>query len=228
MDGVHDMGGMHGFGPIQRQENEPVFHAPWEGRMFGMLLALGPQGIHDPDGLRAALENMEPAQYLSSSYFERWLLVTEKALLEKGFLTQEELDSKLKEVKELPEAAPARREDPLLRERIVGSVYRRNPSNREVGILPRFQVGDSVRVRNVHPRGHTRLPRYVRGKAGVIARFQGVHDFHDAVPQGVTAQPQPVYNLRFQASELWGDSTEVNESLHIDLWESYLEPAKLP
>jgi len=94
MNGVHDMGGMHGFGLIQREENEPVFHASWEGRMFGMLLALGPHGIHDPDGLRAALENLEPAKYLSSSYFERWLLVTEKALVEKGFLTQEELNWK--------------------------------------------------------------------------------------------------------------------------------------
>ena len=228
MNGVHDMGGMHGFGRIPREENEPVFHASWEGRMFGMLLNLGRHGVHDPDGLRAALENMEPAQYLGSSYFERWLLITEKALLEKGFLTQEELDSKLKEIQELSDIAVARSEDLLLKEGILGAVYNRTPCHRDVGIVPRFKVGDSVRVRNVHPRGHTRLPRYIRGKTGVIARFHGVHDFHDVLPQGTAAQPQPVYNLRFQASELWGDSAEPNESLHIDLWESYLEPAARP
>ncbi len=228
MNGVHDMGGMHGFGSIPREENEAVFHASWEGRMFGMLLNLGRHGVHDPDGLRAAVENMEPAQYLGSSYFERWLLVTEKALVEKGFLTREELDSKLKGLQERPESAPARSEDPLRREGILRAVYNRIPSNREVGIVPRFKVGDSVKVRNVHPRGHTRLPRYVRGKTGVIARFHGVHEFHDVVPDGTAALPQPVYNLCFQANELWGDSAEPNESLHIDLWESYLEPAALP
>ena len=228
MNGVHDMGGMHGFGPIPREENEPVFHASWEGRMFGMLLTLGSHGVHDPGGLRAALENLEPAQYLASGYFERWLLVTEKALVEKGFLTQEELNSKSKEIQERPEAAPTRSEDPLQRERILRAVYDRTPSNRDVGVVPRFKVGDTVRVRNVHPRWHTRLPRYVRGKTGVITRFHGVHDFHDVVPDETVAQPQPVYNLRFLAAELWGDSAEPNESLHIDLWESYLEPAALP
>ncbi len=228
MNGVHDMGGMHGFGSIPREENEPVFHASWEGRMFGMLLNLGRHGVHDPGGLRAALESMEPAQYLGSSYFERWLLITEKALVEKGFLTREELDSKFIDFQERPEAAPARSEDPELREGILRAVYNRTPSNRDVGILPRFKVGDPVRVRNVHPRGHTRLPRYVRGKTGVIARYHGVHEFHDVVPDETSTQPQPVYNLRFQAGELWGESAEPNASLHIDLWESYLEPDPLP
>ena len=81
MNGVHDMGGMHGFGPIQREEEESVFHASWEGRVFGIVQALGPHGIHDPHGLRFAIESMELAKYLASSYYERWLLVTERALL---------------------------------------------------------------------------------------------------------------------------------------------------
>ena len=225
MNGVHDMGGMHGVGHIQREETEPVFHAPWEGRVFGIVQALGPHGIHDPQGLRSAIENMAPAQYLALSYYERWLLVTEKAILDKGVLTPEELDAKTEFFREQPEASPPRREDHALREQFHLSIYRRQLSHREVGVVPRFRVGDPAIVRNIHPQGHTRLPRYVRGKSGVIVRTYGVHDFHDSVPKGSKAQPQPVYNIRFDASELWGESAETNESLYIDMWESYLNPA---
>ena len=189
MNGVHDMGGMHGFGPIPREENDRVFPTTWEGRMFGMLLALGSQGVHDPDGLRAALESLEPSQYLTLSYFERWLRITEKALQAKGFITTEELDQRMKDFSEAPEASLSRREDPALTARLMKAVHTRSPSNRESGISPRFQVGDLVAVRNVHPQRHTRLPRYVRGKRGSIARFHGVHDFHDDGSRDVVADP---------------------------------------
>ena len=222
MNGVHDMGGMHGYGPVRRDEHEPVFKAPWEGRVFGIVQALGPHGIHDPDGLRNAIEHMEPARYLASSYFERWLLVTENALLNKGFLTSEELDHTTEFFTEKPEATATRREDPAARETIVRSIYGSQSSHRDVGIVPRFRVGNPVVVGNIHPRGHTRLPRYVRGKRGTINRIYGVHDFHDSVPEGSMVQPQPVYSVRFDAGELWGESAEANVFLYIDLWESYL------
>ena len=225
MNGVHDMGGIHGFGPIRREKTEPVFHAPWEGRVFGILQALGPHGIHDPHGLRSAIERMEPARYLASSYYERWLLVTERALLERGVLASDELDAKTGFFREHPDAPPTRKEDPQIRDRILGPVYQRQSPHREVGIGPRFSMGDPVTVRNVHPRGHTRLPRYVRGKRGVVTRIHGVHDFHDAVPEGRKDEPQPVYNVRFDARNLWGDAAESNHSLYIDMWESYLDQA---
>ena len=218
------MGGMHGFGPIPREGNDRVFPTTWEGRMFGMLLALGSQGVHDPDGLRAALESLEPSQYLTLSYFERWLRTTEKALQAKGFITTEELDQRMKDLTEAPETSLSRREDPALTARLMQAVHTRSPSNRESGISPRFQVGDSIIVRNVHPQRHTRLPRYVRGKRGSIARFHGIHDFHDVLPEGESAGPQPVYSVRFEANELWGESAEANGIVNIDMWESYLNP----
>jgi len=224
MNGVHDMGGMHGFGSIPREENDRVFHAPWEGRMFGMLLAMGSHGVHDPDGLRSALERLEPSQYLTLSYFERWLQTTEKALQAKGLITIEELDRRMKDFSEAPGTSLSRREDPALNGRLMKAVRKRSPSNRESGISPRFQVGDSIAVRNIHPQGHTRLPRYVRGKRGSIARFHGIHDFHDVLPEGESARPQPVYSVRFEAHELWGESAEANGIVNIDMWESYINP----
>ena len=224
MNGIHDMGGMHGFGPVRPEENEPVFHAPWEGRLYGMVQALGPHGIHDPHGMRFALENLEPATYLASSYYERWLLTTEQALVDKGLLTGQELESRTEFFKTHPDAYPERREDPKLRERILQANYARHAHHRDVAMAARFQVGDSVTVRNLHPEGHTRLPRYVRGKRGVISRVYGGRDFQDTVPEGTTAEPQPLYSVSFDARELWGDSAEVNQTLYIDMWESYLNP----
>lgn len=225
MNGVHDMGGMHGFGPIERGEKEPVFHSAWESRVFGMAICLGSQGVYDPVGLRFGLEEIEPATYLASSYFERWLLATEKALLEKGALTAEELDAKMEFFRENSDAAPPRKEDPAVRERLVNMLYTYKSPHRDVGVAPRFRVGDHVQVNNVHVQGHTRLPRYVRDKRALIVRFYGVDDFHDTIPEGSEAEPQPVYNVRFEARELWGESAEANESLYIDMYESYLNPA---
>lgn len=225
MNGVHDMGGMHGFGPVRRQEAEPVFHAPWEGRMFGILLSLGPHAVHDPHGLRDALENMEPAQYLGLGYYERWLAVTEKALIAKGFLTVAELDERTDAFKSQPDAQLDRREDRELRDRMLHAIYTRTSPHQDVGIEPRFQVGDSVIVRNIHVDAHTRLPRYVRGKRGVVALFHGVHDIHDTQPEDQKVPPQPVYSIRFEGQELWGQSAEPHQGLYLDMWESYLESA---
>jgi nitrile hydratase len=222
MNGVHDMGGMHGFGPVQPEKDEPVFQEPWEGRMFGMMMALGRHGVHDPDGLRAAIEHMEPARYLASEYFERWLFVTEKALLAKGLVTRDELDARTRDLEANPDQAAQRREDSEATQRLMRTVYTRGPSQRDADLTPRFRPGDSVAVRNIHPEGHTRLPRYVRGKRGVVTRLHGIHDFHDRDGSKTRPGPQPVYNVRIEASELWGDAAENSGSLYIDLWESYL------
>ncbi len=226
MNGVHDMGGMHGFGPIDHEVNEPVFHAAWEGKIFGIRRALLERyPIYAPKGFRFALESLPPDTYLTSSYFERWLLVTEKALIEKGLLTAEELDARTEFFREHPEASVPRREDPEYLERILGTIFPRQSLYREAGVVPRFKVGDAVKARNINPPAHTRLPRYIRGKRGVINRYYAVYDFQDTLPDGSETQPQAVYNVRFDAGELWGDAAEANQSLFIDMWESYLEQA---
>ncbi len=200
-----------------------MFDEPWEGRMFGMMLALGRHNVLDqPGGLRGAIEGMPPATYMASSYFERWLFVAEEGLATKGLVTREELDTRTRSLEDDPDQAPPRREEPSAAKRLMRAVYTRGPSQREAEVTPRFQVGDAVAVHNIQPLGHTRLPRYVRGKRGVVARFHGIHDFHDAPAEETRPGLQPVYNVRFEASELWGESAEAGQSLHIDLWESYL------
>lgn len=220
MNGVHDMGGMHGFGSVEPEEHEPVFHEPWEGRVYGMRRILGSRA-----GGRPGIENLDPAVYLASSYYEKWLRATEASLVAKGILTAEELEAKTEFFRHNPDASVPSRKDPEMLERIAGATYAPQRLHREVGIVPRFAVGDRVRARNMNPPGHTRLPRYVRGKIGLVTLYHGVHDFQDAVPAGTDPKPQPVYNVRFDAGELWGREAEANQSLQIDMWESYLEPA---
>ena len=220
MNGVHDMGGMHGFGRVEREEGEPVFHEPWEGRAYAMRRQLGPLG-----GGRPAVERLEPAVYLASSYYEKWLRAAENTLVEHGVVTAEELDARTEHFRTDPAAAVPTRDDPEQAKKAVERIHTLVRPGRDVGIEPAFAVGDRVRVRNINPPGHTRLPRYVRGKRGVVARFHGVHDVQDAVAPGVTPPPQPVYNVQFEASELWGEAAEANQRLYVDMWESYIEPA---
>ena len=222
MNGIHDMGGMHGFGPVHREKNEPVFHEPWEGRLLA-LTRIAPVSI--PGGFRFALESMDPAEYLASSYYERWLHVFANGQLAAGAISAEELDERTALFRNDPHAAPARREDPELLERSLRRLNTHVSPNLETNIVPAFGVGDAIRTRNLNPAGHTRLPRYVRGKRGVVARIHGVQDFQDHVAPGEDDAPQPVYSVRFDARELWGESAEPNGSVYIDMWESYLDAA---
>jgi len=223
MNGVHDMGGMHGFGPIEVEENEPVFHESWEGRVYAMRRTI--PDVASPYGGRFLIESIPPDIYLKSSYYERWLLSFEEALLKKGVITAEELDEKTGFYRENPDAAMPHKEDPELR-KIAGETLHtsRAPSEHYgSGIAPRFGVGDSVKVGNINISGHTRLPRYVRGRVGTVAKLYSAQDIQDHVPESEKG-PQPVYSVRFEGSELWGDTAEANQVLYIDMWESYLEP----
>ena len=223
MNGMHDMGGMHGFGPVVREENEPVFHHAWEGRVFAMQ-RVTPVPI--PGGSRNNIETMDPAAYLTSSYYEKWLHARIKGLIDAGVLTAEELETRLAFYRGHPEAPVPRREDPERLQRIQQRLRRVVESPRlDVPIQPQYRLGAAVRARNMHPSGHTRLPRYVRGKHGVVTRLYGMYDFQDAMPPGTAAPPQPLYAVRFEARELWGESAEANSVVYIDMWESYLEPA---
>ncbi|MGE3541003.1 MAG: nitrile hydratase subunit beta [Candidatus Tectimicrobiota bacterium] len=223
MNGIHDMGGMHGFGPIVREAHEPLFHHTWEGRVFAIRQATP---VPIPGGSRNNIEQMEPAEYLNTSYYEKWLHTAVKGLLDAGVLSEAELEARVAYYRAHPGAEVPRREDPQMVAQAQERLRRmlKSPSL-DLPITPQFAVGSTVRARNLHPAGHTRLPRYVRGKPGVVARYYGIYDFQDAVPAGTTAAPQPLYAVRFQGHELWGPQAEANSVVYLDMWESYLEGA---
>ncbi len=219
MNGVHDLGGMHGFGPIVREVDEPLFHAPWEARVCAVAELTMGRNYFTIDAFRHGIERMAPAHYLRAPYYERWLATIELNLIEGGFLTGEELDARMQVLREHPEETLPR-----------GVAVAGQPTVREQSIdspLPvsRYAVGDAVVTRNVHPPGHTRLPRYARGKRGLIQRLHGVQIFPDTNAHGLGENPQPLYAVRFEARELWGEAAESSQTVSLDLWESYLEPA---
>jgi len=217
MNGIHDMGGMTCYGPVERENNEPIFHSEWERRVFAMSIAsvafFGPV-----DRFRHAIERMDPVDYLTTSYYEHWLAGLETVARELGYLTDEEIDSgKLVTIKDTPYPPPnAGMVEGLVR----GGV----PATRkDVKRGPAFKIGDKVLARNIETTGHTRLPRYVRGKLGIIKMLHGVHVFPDTAAHDGGENPQALYNVRFEARELWGNNVERKDCVYIDLWEDYLE-----
>ena len=219
MNGIHDLGGMHGFGPVEREENEPPFHAPWEAAMVAIQNAVCAT-VMNIDEFRHGIERMAPGHYLESSYFEHWLDGIARVLVEKGEITPEELEARTEFF--------AQREDAPASAALTGPLAEPRPRRggrviREALGSPRFAPGDRVVTRVFSPAGHTRLPRYARGKRGVVERVHGTHVFPDSNAHGRGEQPQPVYSVRFAAQELWGDGAEPNQSVNLDLWESYLE-----
>ena len=226
MNGVHDMGGMHGFGPIDIEPDEPVFHDDWEGRIYGMVTSIREEhDVYGPYGSRHYIENIPPARYLASSYYEKWLLALEAALLNKGLLTAEELDDRTRRFRDDATTQVPERNDPELAERVRQRIYTPQPLEQKAASPPRFAVGDAIIVRNIHPVGHTRLPRYVRGKRGIIARIYGAQGFQDE-PTIADSSPQHVYSVVFDADELWGENAEPNQCLYIDMWECWMESAE--
>ncbi len=224
MNGIHDMGGMHGFGPVKPEANEPVFHQAWEKTVFGMMAATMARRMYNVDELRYGTERMDPVRYLASSYYEHWLASIERNLAEKGIVSPEELEARIRRMRRSPGRALPKRRDPALVERLLKIVYRGGSYTREA-VPPRFRVDDRVRARNINPPTHTRLPRYARGKRGVIDCVRGTFVFPDTNAVGKGENPQPLYSVRFEALELWGEQAEPNQFVYLDMWESYLEPA---
>jgi nitrile hydratase subunit beta len=222
MNGVHDMGGMTCFGPVVREKDEPLFHAPWERRVFAMTM-LGMGRVATLDGFRHAVERMDPAHYLESSYYEHWLTAFEVLALEKGMLTQEELASGLASTTKMSD------QPPLPPEAVPVVVSHGAPCSRKTGRQkPRFNVGDRVTTKNLNPTGHTRLPRYVRGREGEIHIVHGTFVYPDTNAHSQGEKPQPLYCVRFDARELWGPTAARRDHLYIDLWEDYLTPVASP
>ncbi|MGA8819752.1 MAG: nitrile hydratase subunit beta [Xanthobacteraceae bacterium] len=218
MDGVHDMGGMHGFGKVEPEPNEPVFHAPWEGRTYAINRALGYTGIWTIDETRAGIERLPPAVYLGSSYYRKWELRLENLLVEKGLADADEIA-----------AGHALRAGKALKRTMkaadVANALSRGSFARPAQGPARFKPGDKVRTKNIHPQTHTRLPRYARGKTGVVEAIRGCHVYPDTVAIGKGEDPQWVYTVLFDGRELWGEASDPSLKVSIEAFEPYLEHA---
>ena len=215
MDGVHDMGGMDGFGRVVPDGSN--FHSDWERRVYGMARVTRATGV-GAGNFRAAIESMPPDEYLAASYYERWLYGVERRLEQGGVLTPEDIESGMARFATgpLPE-----RSDPGLAERCVDAQRQGGPM--AAAVTPRFRPGQRVRVRRMRPAGHTRCPRYVRGACGVIERVHGDAALPDAVALGEDRPPEALYAVRFRSDDLFGPGEEPGFRVLVDLSESYLE-----
>lgn len=219
MNSIHDMGGMHGFGPVEREANEPVFHAAWEGRAFAIGNIAGAALGFTVDRKRHAQERMGNARYLASSYYERWMSAVETLAVELGAITPAELaDGGLRETgyEAVYKLAP---------ERVETAMRKGRSKRRDLAVAPRFAAGQAVHAINANPAGHTRLPRYARGRLGTVLRDHGVFVFPDSLGNGGGEAPEHVYAVRFEGRELWGPGSDRLLAVHLDLFESYLSPA---
>lgn len=218
MNGVHDMGGMQGFGPIRPEPNEPVFHERWEGRALALMRATGATGKLR-GAFRPPIENIPAADYLRMSYYERILTAFAERLVASGLATREEIESG-KPAKGTVKAVP-----PLKPAEAARLPFQPAPARPYPPVDARFQIGQAVRTRQINPAGHTRLPRYARGRNGTVEGDQGIHPFPDTEVYGRGEKLQHVYSVRFAARELWGEQASARDTVYIDLWEDYLEPA---
>ena len=219
MNGAHDMGGVHGFGPVEPEPNEPVFHAEWERRAFAITVAMGATGEWNIDMSRFARENRAPADYLAKSYYELWLAGLEALLAECRLVSAEELAAGRASGSPRPVKRVLAADD-VDRVLSLGTVAAREPTT-----PAQVKPGDRVRARNVHPSGHTRLPRYVRGHVGTIERVHGCQVFPDSNAARAGENPQWLYAVRFEGRELWGAESDPKLKVSVDAWEPYLEPA---
>jgi nitrile hydratase len=217
VNGIHDMGGMDGFGRVVVERDEPVFHARWEARVFGMSLLVRPPNAPNIDARRHALERLDPARYLTLGYYGRWLERLERGLVESGLLGEGEIEAQITGrplAATRPAALPPRPPAPP------------HPFVRAVERAPAFRAGDGVRTRNHQPPGHTRLPGYARARRGTIVRVYPACVLPDTNAHGRGECPEYVYAVRFEGRELWGDAAEPGTCVHVDLFESYLEPGR--
>ena len=233
MNGIHDMGGMHGFGPVVRERDEPVFNHEWERRMFALALAMMGSRTFNIDQYRQAIERMPPDQYLATSYYEHWLYAFESLLIEKGVVARTEIDVVMAALRAgaSPPRTPVGKADNTAGE--AESAQDATGLSQALGgarslrydesYRARFKAGERVIARNRNPVGHTRIPRYVRGRRGVIYRDWGVFIFPDTHARGEGTNPQHCYAVEFEARELWGGDYPADERVYVDLWEDYLD-----
>ena len=217
MNGGHDLGGMHGLGPVnpERERDEPVFHHSWERRVFALTLATGFLGRWNLDQSRHARERQHPIDYLSNTYYENWLAGLQRLLVDSGLLTEAEL-----QWGSCGKGFPVQ-EGVLTKKEVKKKLQEGKSVALPVAEPPKFVIGQEVMVVNRHPIGHTRAPRYTRGRRGTVIHHHGGHIFPDDHAMG-NRTGQHLYNVCFDATELWGQDNAGNEQVYVDLWESYL------
>ena len=206
MDGIHDLGGMQGFGPVEVEADEPVFHHDWERRAFGLAPSVLMAGGLNTPTFRHAIERMEPGHYLTSSYYEHWLTAAATLAVEAGMVTTAELHD---HAGDFPLSLPVLADPATVDSEPMADA--------------RFRPGDSVVVRDLHFNGHTRCPRYVRGRRGVVVRVDDATPVPEVEAHLRTRVLEHTYGVRFDGRELWGDDAEPNTSVTIDLYERYLD-----
>jgi nitrile hydratase subunit beta len=202
MDGVHDLGGRQGFGPVRYTVNAPAFHASWEVKANSLYAFAVRSGMFNMDEYRHAIERMDPRHYLAASYYERSLTSLLTLCVEKGIVPREELERRAGGP--IPLASPS-------------APGRSNAPRREA-----FKAGDRVRVKLDFVPGHIRMPGYIRGKAGVVVGVSPAYPFPDAHAHGVQAQDEPTYDVRFRSEDLWPQGAD-SALVHVGVFESYLE-----
>lgn len=223
VNGPHDTGGAHGFGPVRVEADEPVFHEPWERTAFALQIVLAAQGRLAIDEFRFVREAMPPAMTLTAGYYELWLNTVQRMLEHDGLVTRAELDAEVARLRE-PDAEAHVREDPALTQRVRAQLAEGASAAQPGEAPPRFAVGEVVRTVNHHPDGHTRLPRYARDRRGTVEARYPAFPRADLVAHRRPAPAEPVYCVRFEAAELWGESAEPATDVRLDVWESFLRP----
>lgn len=218
MDSLHDLGGMEGFGPVDRSHEDEPFHHPWEARIYAMAAAINRPDSWSIDWFRHARECARPLDYMTLGYFDQWAKAYEAMLLDDGLASLEELAAGKALSPVTPPARPC-----LTAEDVAGKAHYPHDPVRPGG-QPRFAVGEGVRTRVAGYAGHTRLPRYARGKPGVIQAYYGKQLLPDAVASG-RAEAQPLYVVMIRAADIWPECADSADEICLDLWESYLEPA---
>lgn len=219
MNGVHDLGGMDGFGPVVEEADEPPFHERWEGRVLGMTRLLGAIGAWNIDEGRYGIERLPPHVYLAASYYEKWFRRNEALAIERGLVTREELAAGHAAGAGVPLGKAVTPEQ-------AGELLTRGRYGRPQQAPAQFKVGDRVRTKNIHPKSHTRLPRFTRGHVGVIERIQGCHVYPDAYVAEGKEDPQWLYTVVFDGRELWGPDSDPTLEVSIEAFEPYLEAVR--
>ena len=218
MDGIHDLGGMEGFGSLQIEENEPVFHADWEARTMAMRVLMGFWRKWNIDAGRHSIEILPPADYLGFSYYEKWLASLVNLMVGAELVTVDEVKNGF------PASTAKKSIPPIDAAGLEAFLPVGKPAIRELETKPQFSVGDRVHTLSHMPSGHHRLPRYIRGHFGEIILHHGAHVFPDTNACFAGENPQHLYTVRFSAEELWGGDASLRDTVTADLWESYLEP----
>lgn len=219
MNGAQDLGGKMGFGPVDPEADEPVFHADWEGRALGVTLCAGALGLWNIDESRHARESLHPADYYSSSYYEIWIKGLEELLVRHGCVTSQELADGMAQAP-APDGLT-----PLPAEKMPAVLAKGGPCDRPAESEALYAVGDRVVVRNINPAGHTRIPTYAKGKTGTVEEVAGAFVFPDDNAHGRGENPQWLYRVVLKGTDLWGPDSDATLTVSIDAWESYLEPA---